>query len=113
VLEHAATSIDSLCQSLHTWLAQPFAMPRPLALFRPAAIYHHDSRIVATDSAGRALAIRWPASWTRQVAGVLPDAPERLALTGLLGLGADGPELDCLSLIGDLRWQHGPVFPDQ
>ncbi len=113
VLEHAATSIDSLCQSLHTWLARPFAMPRPLALFRPAAMFHHNSRIVAADSAGRALAIRWPASWTRQVAGVLPEAPERLALAGLLGLGADGPELDCLSLIGDLRWQHGPVFPDQ
>ncbi len=112
ILSHAATSIASLTQQLQAWLALPFPMPRPLALFRPAALFVHGSRIIATDSAGHAVAVAWPPSWTRQVQGVLPPAPGRYALAGLVGLAADGPELQCLSLVGDLRWQHGPVFPD-
>lgn len=112
VLDHAATSVDSLTQRLQAWLALPFTMPKPLVLFRPAALSVQGSRIIATDSAGHALAVGWPPSWTRQVQGVLPQTPGRYALAGLVGLAADGLELQCLSVVGDLRWQHGPVFPD-
>jgi hypothetical protein len=112
VLDHAATSVDSLMQQLHAWLALPFTMPQPLVLFRPAALYVQGSRIIATDSSGHAVAVAWPPSWTRQVQALLPLTPGRYALAGLVGLAPEGPELHCLAVTGDLRWQHGPVFPD-
>jgi hypothetical protein len=64
-----------------------------------------------SDGRGRLLPVDWPGAWLKQLPPILPEAPGRFALVGLARLGGRGLTLRCLSVVGDLNWAAGPLYP--
>lgn len=112
VVALAGTSVASLHQELRERMTLPFASPELPVLFRPSALLVEPSRVIARDDAGQAVDILWPTTWSRQLPAILPEAPSQVALVGLAGLSDRGPVIQCLSLVGSLRWGNGPSYPE-
>ncbi len=112
VLDHAIGDVAEVGRRVVERLADPVGAPELAIVFRPAGLVARGDRIAAIDGAGRALPLDWPAAWSKQAIGILPEPPGGFALVGLAGLGEHGPELRCRSIVGELRWGNGPTYPD-
>jgi hypothetical protein len=111
---HAIADLPELRRRLADRLAVPTGAPEAVVAFRPAALVTartEPDRVGARDGEGRTLAVDVPAGWVSELPRLLPD-PGRYFLVGHLYLGHDGPTLRCLSVVGELRWGRGPIYPD-
>ena len=113
VVAGAVRRVAQLRALLAARLASPFGAAELPVLVRPSVLVTQGSLAGLVDEAGSFLRVSWPAEWSKELAGVLPESGE-YALFGLLSLDGAGPELRCLSVLSpDLRWGRGPVFPDK
>ena len=107
----APDDLTELCRRLVERQQVPFGPAEVAHFFRPAALLTRERQIGAVDRAGRFLAITWPDVWTDRLPPLLPP-PGRYALFGLLRLDESAARLHCLSAVGALEWDRGPVFAD-
>jgi hypothetical protein len=112
VVDRAVADVAEVRRRLVERLAIPVGAPDLAVVFRPTALVAQGDRIAATDEQGRALLLDWPAAWSKQVLGTLPEGASGFALVGLADLGHGGPQLRLLAIVGALRWPNGPTYPD-
>lgn len=111
LLATAVADVAELRRRLIARFAAPFGPPEIAAAFRPAALLVAGDRVGAVDGTGRFLALEWPAGWTKQLPGLLPE-PGRFAVCGLVRLAGSGLAMRCLSVAGALGRGGGPLYPD-
>jgi hypothetical protein len=109
----ADTEIAALRARLIERLRLPFEPAEVTGLFRPTALLRDRDSFAALDRAGRFLPLVMTGKLGNEVRPILPE-PGRYALFGRLGLSKDpgGVAFTVLSVVGELLWGNGPVFPN-
>lgn len=112
LLRHGISDVGRLRRDLVGRLGVPFAAPELATIFLPAALLSRGTTIGAVDSQHRFLPLELPEAWQRDLPHILPE-PGHYGLFGTVRLADGGPVLRCHSIVGELDWERGPVFPDR
>jgi hypothetical protein len=112
ILAGAVTEVAKLRQQLVERLAIPVGAAEVTVVFRPEGIVATGDRLAAIDAHGEMVPVVWPDAWSNPTIRGMTNEPGRYAFVGVMDLASDGPQLRCLSIIGDLGWVNGPHYPE-
>lgn len=112
VVAGAEGDVTALRQRLIERLSAPVIREEITVLFRPNGIVAKGDLIAALDERGQVLPILFPDAWSKPTVRTLTTSTGEFAFLGVIEPTKRGMQLRCLSIVGDLGWAVGPVYPD-